>query len=155
LVEAIDVFNVPIPKKGMAIDLGAAPGGWTRVLLNHNLKVYAVDPAELDKSLKRHPRVVHFKETAQVFVKRHSDLKFDLIVNDMRMDVKESVSLMGIVQSSLKNGGFAIMTLKLQKKHIQKTVNQAIAQLERWYQILGARQLFYNRSEVTVFMKKK
>lgn len=155
LIEAIDVFNVPIPKKGMAIDLGAAPGGWSRVLLNHNFKVYAVDPAELDRSLKNHPRVVHFKETAQVFVKRHSDLKFDLIVNDMRMDVKESVYLMGVVQSSLRTGGFAIMTLKLPKKHTQKTVNQALSQLEKWYQILGTRQLFYNRSEVTVFMKKK
>ncbi|MBA4494302.1 SAM-dependent methyltransferase [Paenactinomyces guangxiensis] len=155
LLEAIDVFDVPIPKHGTAIDLGAAPGGWTRVLLKYNFKVYAVDPAELHQSLKRYPQVVHFKETAQVFLKRHSGLKVDLIVNDMRMDVKESVSLMGEIRQSLKAGGYAIMTLKLQKKQIRKTVNQAIAQLERWYQILGVRQLFHNRSEVTVFMKQK
>ncbi|MCA9972509.1 MAG: hypothetical protein KC425_19945, partial [Anaerolineales bacterium] len=32
LLEALELFAVPLPPYGVALDLGAAPGGWTRVL---------------------------------------------------------------------------------------------------------------------------
>jgi 23S rRNA (cytidine2498-2'-O)-methyltransferase len=44
LLEALDVFGVALPSAGVALDLGAAPGGWTRLLRERGLRVVAVDP---------------------------------------------------------------------------------------------------------------
>ena len=46
------------PQPGQTcVDLGACPGGWTRVLLHHGARVTAVDRAPLDPALMRHPDV--------------------------------------------------------------------------------------------------
>lgn len=153
LLEAIDVFNLDFRKYKTGLDLGAAPGGWTKVLLAHGMKVVAVDPAELNPSIAKNPKVEHFKGLAQDYLKKNN--KFDVIVNDMRMDVKESVDLMGIAAEYLNPDGIAIITLKLPTKKVQAITNNAISKLQDWYKIYGARQLFHNRSEVTVVLKKK
>ncbi|MGV3489644.1 MAG: SAM-dependent methyltransferase [Tuberibacillus sp.] len=154
LIEAIKVFGLILPKKGLALDLGAAPGGWTRVLLNHHLQVIAVDPAKLDKSIKKHPKVKHYRETAQKFFHRNLSAKFDVIVNDMKMDTHDSVNLINLAYDRLKKGGFVVLTLKLPKSGAEKKIVQAIEQLENKYAIEGIKQLFHNRSEVTVILKK-
>ncbi|NBI30652.1 SAM-dependent methyltransferase [Chengkuizengella marina] len=155
LLEAMDVFDVQLPENSVALDLGAAPGGWTRILLQHDATVYAVDPANLDRSLKKHPRVKHFKETAQVFFTRNESTKFDVVVNDMKMDTVESVELMGRAKRLMKSNSIMILTLKLPKKNMKKRVDQAISKLEKWFEIRGVKQLFHNRSEVTVYMQNK
>jgi 23S rRNA (cytidine2498-2'-O)-methyltransferase len=153
LLEAIDVFNLDFRMYKTGLDLGAAPGGWTKVLLVHGLKVVAVDPAELNPTIVKNPNVQHFKGLAQDYLKKSN--KFDVIVNDMRMDVKESIALMGVASEYLNSGGIAIMTLKLPTKKVQAIANDSIAKLQDWYNIHDARQLFHNRSEVTVVLKKK
>ncbi|SHE42540.1 23S rRNA (cytidine2498-2'-O)-methyltransferase [Seinonella peptonophila] len=155
LLEALDVFQIEIQPDSMALDLGAAPGGWTRILLKKGCRVYAVDPALLDPSLQEVKQFTHFRQTAQDFLKQKKLPLFDLIVNDMKMDVNESIRLMGKMHRLLQSDGIAIMTLKLQKKQLQKVTNQAIKRLASWYKIIGARQLFHNRSEVTVVLGKK
>lgn len=46
------------PQPGQTcVDLGACPGGWTRVLLHHGATVTAVDRAPLDPALMAHPDV--------------------------------------------------------------------------------------------------
>lgn len=153
LLEAIDVFKLALPAGGNALDLGAAPGGWTRVLRNHNLRVAAVDPAELHPSIASDTGVVHHRQTAQIYFQ--SKEKFDIIVNDMRMDVRESAQIMGMAAECLKPDGLAVMTLKLPAKGMQKLTNQALEMLKKWYKVVGARQLFHNRNEVTVVLKHK
>ncbi|MDP5276794.1 SAM-dependent methyltransferase [Chengkuizengella axinellae] len=155
LLEAMDVFDIQLPEKCTALDLGAAPGGWTRVLLQHNATVYAVDPANLDRVFKKNPKVKHFKETAQLFFKKDVGTKFDIVVNDMRMDTIESVELMGEAKKLLKANSLMILTLKLPKKNVKNRVDQAISTLKKWYEVLGVKQLFHNRSEVTIYMKNR
>lgn len=154
LLEAIDVFGVDLPKQGVALDLGAAPGGWSRVLLERGLQVIAVDPADLHPSLANHSLVTHVKETAQSYLRRSVTAKFDVIVNDMRMDALESAALMVALHSYLKAGGFAVMTAKLAERHAQRAVREVLDTLSRRYAVVGARQLFHNRSEVTIYLKK-
>ena len=44
-----------------AVDVGAAPGGWTRLLARACAPVYAIDPANLDPDVVALPNVVHIK----------------------------------------------------------------------------------------------
>jgi 23S rRNA (cytidine2498-2'-O)-methyltransferase len=156
LLEAIEVFRLGLPAQGTALDMGAAPGGWTHILRERGLQVVAVDPADLDSRLRRNPGVVHVRKRIQDYLT--PDRRFDLIVNDMRMDAPESVAIMIQAQSCLKPGGLAVLTLKLPKAlkamhHTLETVREALARLSQSYTIVGARQLFHNRSEVTVALQ--
>lgn len=152
LLEAFDLFRLTLPGGGRAVDLGAAPGGWTRVLRQRGFTVAAVDPAQLHPALLADPGVTHLAMTAQQYLKQ-GPAPCDLLVNDMRMDALLSASLMGECRGFLKPGALAIMTLKLPEKGAQKRTGQALERLRESYRVRCARQLFHNRSEVTVVLE--
>jgi 23S rRNA (cytidine2498-2'-O)-methyltransferase len=152
LLEAIEVFAVPIPARGVVLDLGAAPGGWTRVMRQLNQYVTAIDPAELDPRLATDPGVRHVRVTAESYLAGEPD-RFDIIVNDMRMDARDSVRLMVSFVGCLYRHGCVVMTLKLPETRREPVLEQAFAILREAYSIEGARQLFHNRSEVTVYLR--
>jgi 23S rRNA (cytidine2498-2'-O)-methyltransferase len=156
LLEAIHVFRLALPERGEALDMGAAPGGWTRVLRSRGLRVAAVDPADLDPRLGFDPGIRHVRERIQDYLPRAP--RFDVVVNDMKMDARASVGLMLRAASRLKPGGIAVMTLKLprEERPARQTLEMVRADLERLgegYRILGARQLYHNRHEVTAAME--
>lgn len=151
LLELIDMYNINLKKYSTALDLGASPGGWTKVLVNNKLKVTCVDPANLSKDLQNNKNITHYKCLAQEFLK--GDYEFDIIVNDMRMDVFESIDLMKNASRYLaRDNSIAIMTLKLREKNIQSQVNKALQTTSKYFKILHAKQLFYNRSEITIVL---
>lgn len=157
LLEALEIFGVSLPAEELVLDLGAAPGGWTRLLLEAGLSVVAVDPARLDVRLANAPRLEQYHGYAESFleeaIRRHK--KFDVIVNDMRMDAREAARLLGQAARCLRTGdGFVLSTLKL--PHATReidplaTLREALNILRKHYGIVEARQLFHNRQEVTV-----
>jgi len=162
LLEALSVFKDVIGDRlvqaKQALDLGAAPGGWSKILLDRipGLEVTAVDPAQLNASVRTHPQLRHIKDIAQRLVTDKKLVKkFDIIVNDMRMDMMDSARIMLDLCHTLSDDGFAIMTLKLPHSQWYKNTKRACALLEKSYQILAVKQLFHNRSEVTVCVKRK
>jgi 23S rRNA (cytidine2498-2'-O)-methyltransferase len=79
---------------------------------------------------------------------------FDVVLNDMRVDAVESAWLMRMAIDVLKPGGWALMTLKLPKHNLIETMTEALEVLRVEYTIIGVRQLFHNRSEVTVALRR-
>lgn len=153
LEELFRTTDLPIPTMGIAIDLGAAPGGWTRILRQRGLRVWAVDPADLDPRVGRDPDVHHVRTTAGPFL-AETNLEADLVVNDMRMTADLSVSVMRGATRRLKPGGVTIQTLKITPHGALRTVRNALSALSHDYEILFARQLHHNRNEVTVVARR-
>jgi 23S rRNA (cytidine2498-2'-O)-methyltransferase len=160
LLEALEVFGVALPAHGRVLDLGAAPGGWARLLVEAGLQVVAVDPANLDPRVKGLPGLEHFRGYAEFYledaVRTHQ--RFDVIVNDMRMDARDAARLLGLASRCLQSDGFVISVFKL--PHATHDINplttlqHALSLLEKNYGIVQARQLFHNRQEVTVVTAK-
>ena len=156
LLEALEVFGVTLPSQGWALDLGAAPGGWTRMLLETGMQVVAVDPAKLDVRLAEQPHLEHYRGYAEDYleeaIKRRR--KFNVITNDMRMDAREAARLLIQASACLLSDGFIISVLKLPHETSEidplKNLNEALSLLQRHFAIVQARQLFHNRQEVTV-----
>ena len=72
LLEAEREFGLHYEEFKNALDIGAAPGGWTSLLLERGLRVTAVDPAEL------HPSLAAYR-TLTVLRKNASEVHFDPI----------------------------------------------------------------------------
>jgi 23S rRNA (cytidine2498-2'-O)-methyltransferase len=152
LLEALSVFGLALPERGHALDLGASPGGWTRVLRGRGLRVTAVDPADLHASLMRDREVRHVRRWAEAFLDETRE-RFDVLVNDMRMDALASAQIMLRAAEVLTPGARLIMTLKLPERGGRAKALRAIDLLATRYDVTGARQLHHNRSEVTLALR--
>lgn len=153
LLEALEVFGITLAPRGVALDLGASPGGWTRVLRQKEQYVTAVDPGDLDPRLHNDRGVRHKRITAEAYLANEPD-RFDLIVNDMRMDARDSARLMVGYANQLYPHGIALMTLKLPEQNRRPAIDHALNILRQAYTLAGVRQLFHNRSEVTVYLRR-
>ncbi len=160
LLEAMETFGVVLPEHSRALDLGAAPGGWTRLLLEAGMSVVAVDPARLDPRLVGHAHLEHYRGYAEAYledaIKKHRS--FDVIANDMRMDAREAARLLLQAGKCLRTDGFIISTLKLPHATHEidpfKNLKAALSLLQKHFAIVQAHQLFHNRQEVTVIAAK-
>lgn len=164
LQEAMEVFDFSLPTSGLALDLGAAPGGWTRLLLEAGLRVWAIDPAQLDPRLAQHGhQLTHYLGMAERYLEealadRSRQRAFAVIASDLRMDAVLAARLVADYAPLLSPNGLALTTLKLPHESAKikpaRLAEQALAILHEAYGVVRARQLFHNRQEITVFLKK-
>ncbi|NOL43776.1 cell division protein FtsJ [Kribbella sandramycini] len=154
LEEAIATFGLKLPNGGKAVDLGASPGGWTRILRLHGQEVWSVDPGYLDDRLRGDRGIHHAATTAGRFF-ADNRVRFDVAVNDMRMDQVLSARMMIDAAGHLRRGGLAVVTLKGGGKNPLDGARRGIAELRAGYDVLHARQLHHNRNEITVVARRR
>ncbi|MEU8225484.1 SAM-dependent methyltransferase [Kribbella sp. NPDC048915] len=154
LEEAIATFGLELPAHGKAVDLGASPGGWTRILRRHGQEVWSVDPGSLDPRLRGDRRIHHEATTAGRFFAANT-VRFDVVVNDMRMDQVTSARMMLDAADHLRRGGLAIVTLKGGGRNPLDGARRGLQVLGERYDVLHARQLHHNRNEITVIAHRR
>jgi 23S rRNA (cytidine2498-2'-O)-methyltransferase len=153
LLEAEHAFGLDYSAFSQALDIGAAPGGWTSLLLERGLHVTAVDPGHMHPSLIHHPKLTILRENAgDVTFPDHS---FDLLVCDMSWSPRQMAKLMLPMLDALRPGGTAIITLKLLHGKPFQTVKDTSRTLAPQLELVQAKQLFHNRDEVTLFLLKR
>ncbi|MEK4358509.1 SAM-dependent methyltransferase [Paenibacillus sp. FSL M7-1455] len=153
LLEAEQSFGIDFKSFHTALDIGAAPGGWTSFLLERGLQVTAVDPALMHESLRNHPGLRIFKKNASEV--HFQEGEFDLLVCDMSWSPKQMVKLVTELLPSLRAGGTAVVTVKLMHKKPMALVDDVISSFEAAnMQIQRAKQLFHNRDEITLYLIK-
>jgi len=136
------------PEAGeICVDLGAAPGGWTKVLLERRARVIAVDPGKLTPEIANDRRVRCFRGSAFNF---EPEEPVDWLFCDMvwrPLEVAELLAKWGRrrwAQSLVAN----IKLPMKQKVAILARVDQTLEQ-GGWTDI-RMRQLYHDRDEVTV-----
>lgn len=155
LDEAFRVF-VRHPERDLgpgltAVDLGAAPGGWTWQLVHRHIRTVAVDngaldPALLDSGIVEHLRVDGFRYRPPKPV--------DWLVCDM---VEQPTRIAALVADWLANGHCrqAIFNLKLPMKKRYETVLDCRGLIEARLAATGLpcrlrfKQLYHDRAEIT------
>lgn len=153
LLEAEKTFGIDFSAFHHALDIGAAPGGWTSFLLERGIHVTAVDPALMHESLKGHAQLKVMRKNASEV--KFRDNQFDLLVCDMSWSPKQMVRLVKDLLYALSPGGTAIVTVKLMHKKPMALIREVIASFEEAnMQLQYAKQLFHNRDEITLHMVK-
>lgn len=141
-------------KPGMsAVDLGAAPGGWTWQLVRRGLHVTAVDNGPMDENLMASGQVTHKREDGFRFQPRQ---RVDWLVCDMVEQPRRVAERMAewLAEGWCKH---AVFNLKLPMKKRYAEVQQAFERMQavvarRGREIeIRAKQLYHDREEITVF----
>ncbi|OFZ68910.1 MAG: hypothetical protein A2V79_03715 [Betaproteobacteria bacterium RBG_16_56_24] len=167
LAEAIEVFmdrseQTRLLRQGMqAVDLGAAPGGWTWQLLKRGIRVTAVDNGPMkgaldNHPLAQHPLVQHLRQDGFKYAPRKA---VDWLVCDMVEQPSKVATLIGtwFAAGWCKH---AIFNLKLPMKQRIAALDSALEGIRKRLDEEGinyrmmAKQLYHDREEVTVFLTK-
>lgn len=125
LTEALCVSGFEPRKGGVAIDVGAAPGGWTQVLAETMDTVVAIDPAVLHADVLALTNVVHIRQqsqaaTEEIIAAVGQDKTIDLLVCDINRHPEEMISILKPLLGMLRSGGMIILTLKYRGKGKEK-----------------------------------
>lgn len=157
LMEALELF-APLgfcPRPGdRALDLGAAPGGWTQVLLDRGLRVTAVDPAPLDPRLQDRPGLTFLQGRAGEVPLPPA--AFDLLTCDINWHPLETARTVAARAEVLVPGGWALVTVKLLGGGTPTAIWRRVADIlaGAGLRLITARQLFHNRDEVTLLLRR-
>jgi len=158
LEEAFRTFMTPeedarfLAEGSTAVDLGAAPGGWTALLVKRGVYVTAVDNANLDEALVSSDFVDHVRADAFKF-------RPEGAVHWLFCDVVEQPSrVAALVGAWLERrlARNAIFNLKLPMKRKLGEISECLAPLGKINLGKGRRlrimvkQLYHDRKEVTV-----
>ncbi|MBO6850699.1 MAG: 23S rRNA (cytidine(2498)-2'-O)-methyltransferase RlmM [Marinobacter sp.] len=139
-----------------AVDLGAAPGGWTWQLVNQGMMVTAVDNGPMNAELMASGQVEHV-EADGYFWRPKSPV--DWMVCDI-VDHPRRTSHMAV--DWLKSGlcRFTIFNLKLPMKKryeewliCREIIESALAESDQRFR-LRARHLYHDREEITCFVER-
>lgn len=175
LREAFDEFG--IKEKGIAIDLGAAPGGWSAFLAKKGFKVIAIDKAGLDaaaiaaKGIKlkvvsssrkmglgrlfKDADIIHIKNDSKNALPMLRAKNIDLLVDDMNVDAKATASAVRSYLKFLKSGAEMIITVKCITKYAPRAIATAKREIGKYAEIKRMKVLPSNRQEITLFAKHK
>jgi 23S rRNA (cytidine2498-2'-O)-methyltransferase len=161
LAEAFLVFlgdrEVEVLSAGMrAVDLGAAPGGWTWQLAHRGLKVTAVDNGALKGDVAIDPRVTHVRADGLAWRPR---TPVDWLVCDI---VLQPIRVAELVAGWIADGAarHAIFNLKLpMKKRFDevercRTAIDVRLQRARVRYTLRLRHLYHDRQEITGYLAR-
>jgi 23S rRNA (cytidine2498-2'-O)-methyltransferase len=130
-----------------AVDLGAAPGGWTAVLLQRRVRVIAVDPANMAPGLRGRRGLAHVKASAFEF---WPDEPVDWLFCDMAWRPLEVAALLARWgKRKLAHGLVANVKLPMKQRarHVAE-VRKIIA--GGGWQDVRTRQLYHDREEITL-----
>lgn len=140
----------------LAVDLGAAPGGWTWQLVNREMRVIAVDNGPMAENLIYSGLVDHQRADGYVFRPRQT-------VDWMVCDIVEKPARTGWLIDTWIGEGLcreAVVNLKLPMKQRYAEVRKILERLresfrERGLRVaIGCKQLYHDREEVTVHLRR-
>jgi 23S rRNA (cytidine2498-2'-O)-methyltransferase len=152
LDEALEWVGVSPGKGDVCVDLGSAPGGWTRRLLERGARVWSVDTGLLAPDVAKHPRVKHFHQTAFAFA---PDEPVDWLFCDMAWRPLEVAQLLAKWARN-RWATQLVANIKLPMKDKLPVLLRVRATLEDggWSGV-QLRQLYHDRDEVTVRAVRK
>lgn len=153
LLEAMQTFAIDVPIGGHALDLGAAPGGWTSLLLEKGLYVTAVDTAELGEALSDHPKLTFLRQNAQEAT--FPPGTFDLLTCDMSWNPLHTAAMVTRLAPAVRAGAPIILTVKLMLDNPTRTIRKVADALQGSYAVRKTKQLFHNRDEVTMHLARR
>ena len=175
IIEAFREFGLAPP--GVAIDMGAAPGGWSLFLARNGASVIAIDSGELEygKILKAGVKVrkmalgkvpiksgdikpksiIHMKCRLEKAASMLKNIKVDFVGDDINVGGIESSRAVIGYSRFMKKNAVLIMTVKCMHRSVGRYMKEVESILRPKFRIVRWKVLPHNRQEITLFAMKK
>jgi 23S rRNA (cytidine2498-2'-O)-methyltransferase len=146
--EGITTFRWPVKGGDTVIEIGSSPGGASQALLEMNLRVIGVDPAEMHDSLLANKKFTHWRmrgsEIKKTRLRGVKWLTADLnVAPDYTLDTVEEI----VTNQHVRISGL-LLTIKLPEWELAAKIPKHLARVKSWgYKSVRARQLSHNRQE--------
>lgn len=149
--EAIRWSELPIRPGAVCLDLGAAPGGTSQVLLERGMNVLGLDPAVMDPAVLEHPNFTHLRARSTQ-VGRREFRKVRWLMADMNVAPRYTLEAVeSIVTHAQVNVRGLLLNLKLSDWKMADHVPEYLDRVRSWgYNVVRARQLRFNGQEICV-----
>jgi hypothetical protein len=135
----------------VVLDLGAAPGGWSWACLERGAQVIAVDRADLDAEIAKHPRLTHVRADAFRYLPERQPT---WLICDVIADPARSLELAQRAAASEKLQAL-IVTLKLKRPAQLEVLKRARAFARASPGFFGrVKNLAANKLEVSLMMRR-
>lgn len=154
--QALHWSQLPIRPGARVAELGCAPGGASQCLLQRGYRVLGIDPAEMHPRVLAHADFTHLRRRVR-HVRRREFRKVRWLTSDMNVAPRFTLDAVeDIVTYPEVNVRGLLLTLKLPKWTLADKVPEYFARIRSWgYNQVSARQLQYNRQEISVAALKR
>jgi 23S rRNA (cytidine2498-2'-O)-methyltransferase len=149
--EALRWSSFPIAEGDEWVEIGCAPGGASKALLDRGQFVTGIDPADVDPQLLKHERFRHLKMRS-ADVRRHEFRDVNWLAADMNVAPQYTLDAVeAIVTHPGVNIRGMVLTLKLADWKLAQCLDEYLSRIRGWgYRDVRARQLAYHGREVAV-----
>ena len=154
--EALKWSQLPIAKGDRCVELGSSPGGASQALLERELKVIGIDPAQMNDQVTSHPNFTHIRAKAAA-VKRREFSDIPWLMADANVAPKYTLdAIEDIVTNDRVNVRGMLITLKLADWKLATELDEHLSRIRSWgFRHIKTRQLAFNRREVCVFAMRR
>ena len=153
IAEAHEAFDLPFEEDEIVLELGSAPGGASLFLLDQELNVLGVDPAEMDPVIRNNIRFKHLKRPFETL--RSDDFRngVDWIISDINLPPTVVLKEVERLLTFLKPKGL-VLTLKLnQEKHLN-SLKYTVKNFESWgFENVRLKYLPSHRQEIALIVQ--
>ncbi|QEG20906.1 SAM-dependent methyltransferase [Mariniblastus fucicola] len=155
LKEALLWSGIPVSEGDVCAELGSAPGGACQLLLEMGALVIAIDPAELEADVLKHPNLNHIRRRGHEVKKRDfRDVRW--LFADISMVPNYTLdTVSAIVSHDAVNIKGMALTLKLTNWELLDSVPAWIQRVkDLGFKYVRTRQLAFNRQEICLIAAK-
>ncbi len=119
IAEAFEAFDLPVENQETVLELGSAPGGSSLFLLEQDLKVLGVDPADMDPRILKNFDFKHLKKPFETLSDNDFKRGVDWIISDINLPPTVVLKELFRILTFLEPRGI-IITLKINDlKHLE------------------------------------
>jgi 23S rRNA U2552 (ribose-2'-O)-methylase RlmE/FtsJ len=123
IAEAFEAFDLPFDHQERVLELGSAPGGASLFLLEQDLKVLGVDPADMDPRVTKNIDFKHIRKPFETLIENDFKTGVDWIISDINLPPTVVLKEVFRLLTFLEPRGLLI-TLKMNDmKHLEVMAN--------------------------------
>lgn len=129
MAEAFEAFDLPMDIHESVLELGSAPGGASLFLLEQELKVFGVDPADMDPSILKNRNFKHLRKPFETLNQDNFKEDIDWIISDINLPPSVVMKEVDRFLGFLEPRGL-VLTLKLNQDRYLKMLKPIVESMK-------------------------
>lgn len=130
IAEAYEAFDLPMDSQEKVLELGSAPGGASLFLLDQDLIVFGVDPAEMDKDILKNYNFKHIKKAFETLNVNNFAEDIDWIISDVNLPPSVVMKEVDRFLTFLEPRG-VVLTLKLHQDRYLRMLKPIVESMKQ------------------------